>query len=100
MQGCCTVISLLHLQGGGMPESTEGVESLTKREAEIATAYAEGDSYKEIARTLGISPTTVRSHLRTVYGKLGVTSKIALAQALAAPDDAVRGDASERRAGA
>ena len=71
--------------GVGMAEDAQTVETLSKREGEVAAAYANGDSYKEIARDLGISPTTVRSHLRTVYGKLNVTSKIALAQALADP---------------
>jgi len=56
---------------------------LSTREREVADAYAAGQSYKEIARELGLSPTTVRSHLRTVYGKLGVTSKIELARFLA-----------------
>lgn len=61
----------------------DGLSSdLSKREKEVAGAYAAGQSYKEIARDLGISPTTVRTHLRTVYGKLGVTSKIELARFL------------------
>ena len=68
-----------------MSELGEVVETLSKRELEVATSYAEGASYKEIARDLGISPTTVRSHLRTVYGKLNVTSKIALSQVLTDP---------------
>ncbi|WP_299295858.1 GAF domain-containing protein [uncultured Tateyamaria sp.] len=68
-----------------MSDAASSVEPLSKREAEVAAAYADGASYKVIARDLGISPTTVRSHLRTVYGKLNVTSKIALAQALADP---------------
>jgi len=66
-----------------MADLTQTVETLSKREGEVASAYADGDTYKVIARDLGISPTTVRSHLRTVYSKLNVTSKIALAQALA-----------------
>ncbi|MEM9960603.1 MAG: GAF domain-containing protein [Pseudomonadota bacterium] len=56
---------------------------LSNREEEVAAAYAAGQSYKEIARSLGLSPTTVRSHLRAVYGKLRVTSKIELARFLA-----------------
>jgi GAF domain-containing protein/DNA-binding CsgD family transcriptional regulator len=69
----------------GQPAPTD----LSTREREVADAYAAGQSYKEIARELGLSPTTVRSHLRTVYGKLGVTSKIELARFLTdetAPD--------------
>ncbi len=61
--------------------------ALTKREHEVAAAYATGQSYKEIARALGVAPTTVRSHLRTVYGKLGVTSKIGLARYLDNPSE-------------
>ncbi|MBY8976588.1 GAF domain-containing protein [Rhodobacteraceae bacterium NNCM2] len=57
--------------------------TLTPREQQVATAYADGQSYKEIARVLGLSPTTVRSHLRAVYSKLGVTSKIELGRFLA-----------------
>ena len=64
-------------------EPQEGV--LSNREQEVAEAYATGQSYKEIARTLGVSPTTVRTHLRTVYSKLGVTSKIQLARFLGDP---------------
>jgi DNA-binding CsgD family transcriptional regulator len=51
---------------------------LTKREESIARAYAAGDSYKEIARDLGLSPATVRGYLRDCYLKLGVTNKAAL----------------------
>ncbi|MCP5083326.1 MAG: GAF domain-containing protein [Alphaproteobacteria bacterium] len=65
-----------------MTEQGQATEALSKREQEVADAYAAGQSYKEIARELGLSPTTVRSHLRTVYSKLGVTSKIELAQFL------------------
>lgn len=75
----------LHFAEDIMSDTAQSIETLSKREAEVAAAYADGASYKVIARDLGISPTTVRSHLRTVYGKLNVTSKIALAQALADP---------------
>ena len=75
-----------------MTDEAQAVELLSKRELEVAAAYAEGQSYKEIARDLGVSPTTIRSHLRTVYGKLGVASKIALAQALIDPEAAVVGE--------
>lgn len=51
---------------------------LTRREETIARAYAAGDSYKEIARQLGLSPATVRGYLRECYLKLGVSNKAAL----------------------
>lgn len=65
-----------------MSDAETVASGLSNREREVAQAYAGGLSYKEISRDLGISPTTVRSHLRTVHTKLGVTSKIALAQSL------------------
>jgi adenylate cyclase len=57
-------------------------EALSEREQEIAIAYAQGASYKEIARRLGIAPATVRAHLRTIYAKIGVSSKIELLRTL------------------
>jgi DNA-binding CsgD family transcriptional regulator/tetratricopeptide (TPR) repeat protein len=66
----------------GITEPDQGPEGLSSREREVAAAYVDGKSYKEIARDLQIAPTTVRTHLRTVYRKLGVTSKIQLTHAL------------------
>ncbi|MEM7744620.1 MAG: GAF domain-containing protein [Pseudomonadota bacterium] len=81
-----------------MSASEHVAEPLSKREKEVAAAYADGQSYKEIARDLGVSPTTVRSHLRAVYSKLGVSSKIALAQFLSGESEGTEpqalGDAS------
>ncbi len=54
------------------------IEKLTKRESEIAQAFAKGASHRGVAAQLGIAPTTVRTHLGTVYRKLGVRSKIEL----------------------
>lgn len=46
----------------------------------MARAYAAGGTYADIALTLGLAPTTVRAHLRTIYAKLGVNRKVHLAQ--------------------
>jgi len=54
------------------------VSDLSPRELEIARAYSGGASYREIAARLFIAPTTVRTHLSTIYRKLGVSSKIDL----------------------
>lgn len=53
-------------------------EPLSPREIEIASAYAQGDTYQAIAVRLGIAPSTVRTHLATIYRKLGVSSKLDL----------------------
>ncbi|MGD8177274.1 response regulator transcription factor [Marinimicrobium sp. ARAG 43.8] len=52
---------------------------LSEREKEVAWIYAAGSSHKEVAKTLGISPTTVRTHLARVYQKLGISDKGSLA---------------------
>ncbi len=54
------------------------VDALTRRELTIAREFASGKTYKEIAKTLGTSPATVRSQIQTVYAKLGVRTKVDL----------------------
>lgn len=53
-------------------------EILSPREIEIASAYAQGDTYQAISARLGIAPSTVRTHLATIYRKLGVSTKLDL----------------------
>lgn len=50
-------------------------ESLSERELEILRALAHSMSNKRIAQVLGVSPETVKWHLRNVYGKLGVAGR-------------------------
>ena len=45
---------------------------LSPRERSILQLIAEGRSNKEIARSLGIAPETVKSHVKNVFGKLVV----------------------------
>jgi len=56
---------------------------LSPREKEIAEAYANGDTYHQIAERLFIAPSTVRTHLAAIYRKLGVSSKLQLHKVLA-----------------
>ena len=51
------------------------MEKLTQREQEILALLAKGFLYKEIADQLGISLSTVRAHLHTVYQKMHVQSR-------------------------
>jgi two-component system response regulator DevR len=52
------------------------LERLTSREKEVLRLMAEGISSREIASKLGISYTTVRTHIRSLGSKLGVHSKL------------------------
>jgi RNA polymerase sigma factor (sigma-70 family) len=52
------------------------LERLTPREKEVLRMMAEGTSSREIATKLGISYTTVRTHIRSLGSKLGVHSKL------------------------
>lgn len=52
--------------------------SLSKRELQIARAYASGKAYRDIAEELFIAPATVRTHISAIYRKLEVSSKVAL----------------------
>ncbi len=63
------------------------LDGLTPRERSVAEAFGVGRSYREIAATLGLSPTTVRHHLRGVYTKLGISDKAELAQLVNAHAD-------------
>ena len=45
---------------------------LTPRECEVLELLARGQSIKEMARALAISPNTVKTHVAHVYGKLEV----------------------------
>jgi DNA-binding NarL/FixJ family response regulator len=50
-------------------------ESLSKREAEVLGYISRGYSDKEVADALGLAPATVRSYLKSIYGKLHVHSR-------------------------
>lgn len=57
-------------------------ESLTARELEIAERIARGEPVADIAAALSISHYTVETHLKHIYSKLDVHSRIQLARAL------------------
>lgn len=51
------------------------VEQLTQRQREILAHIGNAMSYKQIARCLGISDTTVRNHVMQIFERLGVHSR-------------------------
>src|SRR5262245_60179109 len=63
----------------GMSDLDTPHSELSDRERVIAGMFAQGMTYRAISDALFIAPTTVRTHLSTIYRKLGVGTKVALA---------------------
>jgi DNA-binding CsgD family transcriptional regulator len=55
-----------------------GIDSLSRREREVALLAARGQTAPQIAAHLVISERTVETHLASIYAKLGVASKVEL----------------------
>ncbi|HEX4757870.1 MAG TPA: response regulator transcription factor [Terracidiphilus sp.] len=58
-----------------------GTEDLTPREFDVLEQIVNGMSNKEIATVLGVSEATVKTHINSLLGKLGVTDRTQAATA-------------------
>lgn len=70
-------------QGGSSPAVSRpfiDTFGLSRREVEIVEKVLEGSRDREIAEELYISPRTVDTHLRNIFRKCGVTSRMELAR--------------------
>jgi DNA-binding CsgD family transcriptional regulator len=59
---------------------------MTDSELAVARLVAQGLTNREVAEQLFVSPHTVSSHLRSVFTKLGINSRLALASTAAKHD--------------
>jgi DNA-binding CsgD family transcriptional regulator len=65
---------------GERKRPSSGWASLTPTERDVVRLVSEGLANKDIATRLFVSPRTVQTHLTHVYTKLGLTSRMQLAQ--------------------
>lgn len=82
----------LHLWREPLPETVQlgaaadpppaPADGLTQREREVALLVADGLRSREVAERLGIASQTVKSHLKTIFDKLGVRNRVELARRL------------------
>jgi predicted ATPase/class 3 adenylate cyclase/DNA-binding CsgD family transcriptional regulator len=74
--------AIVHAQRGRgqRKRPNSGWASLTPTERDVVQLVSEGLGNKDIATRLFISPRTVQTHLTHVYTKLGLTSRVQLAQ--------------------
>ena len=61
---------------------TRGVLALTARELEIARLVVDRKTNPQIAAELFLSQKTVETHLRNIFQKVGVATRVALARAV------------------
>jgi DNA-binding NarL/FixJ family response regulator len=74
------LIEELALRTAATP-SVAGGEQLTPRERELVSLVADGANNKDIARRLSISVKTVKTHLTSIFKKLGLSTRLELAVA-------------------
>ena len=60
--------------GRGIPSEIPAFDSLTKREREVLNLVTNGQTNKDAAGVLGISPRTVEVHRANILSKLGATN--------------------------
>lgn len=58
----------------------EGVDSLTRRELEVARRIVDRQTNRQIAEELFLSPKTVETHIRNIFAKLGADSRVEVAR--------------------
>jgi ATP/maltotriose-dependent transcriptional regulator MalT len=84
-----------HIHRRTRPGKTDasGIESLTEREAQLARLVVDRKTNAEIAAALFLSQKTVETHLRNIFRKVGVASRVELAHAVERADSAGRVEA-------
>lgn len=80
----CAVVRVEPMQ----KQAQAAMEGLSKREREIARLLVAGYSGVNVAAIAGLSENTVRTYVRRLYGKLGVSNRADLVRKLVSPEPA------------
>jgi ATP/maltotriose-dependent transcriptional regulator MalT len=78
----------------GTRDASDGIDSLTGRELEVARLVVDRKTNTQIAAELFLSPKTVESHIRHLFQKLSVSSRVEVARVVE------RADRERERSGA
>ena len=74
----------VHRRTGPGESGGTGLASLTERERQVADLVVARYTNSEIAAALFLSPKTVETHLRHIFHKLDVTSRVEVARTIEA----------------
>jgi DNA-binding CsgD family transcriptional regulator len=69
-------LTFMRSRGSGAAQASSSADgAITTRERDVLCMISEGHSNKHIARTLKISPETVKSHVKRIFSKLSVSTR-------------------------
>jgi DNA-binding NarL/FixJ family response regulator len=70
----------IHRRSHPSASTDAGIDALTQRELEIARRIVNRQTNRQIAEQLFLSPKTVETHVRNIFGKLGADSRVEVAR--------------------
>jgi DNA-binding NarL/FixJ family response regulator len=73
--GLAVALAAVHNGCSVLPDARADAAGLTSRERELLAGLDEGLRFKQLARRLGISEATAKTHARNAFRKLGATSR-------------------------
>jgi len=75
--GLGTLLAARSASNGATQPSSSAGDAITARERDVLSRIGQGHSNKRIARSLEISPETVKSHVKHIFSKLDVATRSA-----------------------
>ena len=65
-------------EAAGLASGGDALDTLTRRQTQVARAAVSGLSNKELAQKLGVSEGTIKNHLHAIYERLRLEGRLAL----------------------